>query len=242
MTQSGPPRGVVCNDACIEFARAHLGRREVQGKSVIEVGALDVNGSIRPIVEALGPRSYLGVDVRSGPGVDRTCDVDRLVLEFGQRAFDVVISTEMLEHIRDWRTAMSNLKHVLKPEGVLLITTRSRGFHFHGYPFDFWRYEADDVEAILSDLSIEVVATDPLAPGVFVKAVKPVDFVETDTSNYPLYSIITGDVTVQLSESDIAWFRMRYLTRQMLSRVLTRAVPGSVRQRIREAVSSRPQV
>lgn len=232
----------MCNDACIEFARAHLGRREVQGKSVIEVGALDVNGSIRPIVEALGPRSYLGVDVQSGPGVDRTCDVDRLVLEFGRRAFDVVISTEMLEHVRDWRTAMSNLKQVLKPEGVLLITMRSRGFHFHGYPFDFWRYEVDDVEAIFSDLSIEVVAKDPLAPGVFVKAVKPVDFVETDTSNHPLYSIITGGVTVQLSESDIAWFRMRYSTRQMLGRVLTRTVPGSVRQRIREAVSSRPEV
>ena len=41
---------------------------------MLEVGSLNVNGSIRPMIESRGPRSYLGVDVLDGPGVDRVVD------------------------------------------------------------------------------------------------------------------------------------------------------------------------
>lgn len=72
----------------------------VKGGYVLEVGACDVSGSIRPIIsEAFGPAEYIGVDIVPGPGVDKVCAAEDLVAVFGEDRFDCVISTEMLEHL-----------------------------------------------------------------------------------------------------------------------------------------------
>jgi SAM-dependent methyltransferase len=182
----------MCNGACLDFARANLTAGEVRGKDVLDVGAMDVNGSVRSLVEALGPATYLGVDAAPGKGVDEVCDVGALVARFGDERFDVVVSTEMLEHVADWRVAVSNLKRMVRRGGVLLLTTRSRGFPLHGFPDDHWRYEWSDIRAIFADMVIEALDTDSLVPGVLVKARKPSDFVEADLSRHRLYSMSAG--------------------------------------------------
>jgi glycosyltransferase involved in cell wall biosynthesis/SAM-dependent methyltransferase len=160
------------------FAYGALQAGEVAGRDVLEVGSLDVNGSIRPMVEARSPRSYVGVDVAQGPGVDRRVDVARLIDEFGPDAFDVVVSTECLEHVEDWVTAIRNMVRVLRPGGVLVWTTRSPGFAYH-HPPDRWRYTSQAMAEILGRLNLEpmVVMDDPEYPGVFVKARKPTGWV-----------------------------------------------------------------
>ena len=209
----------MCNYACIDFGTANLPEQDVRRSKVLEVGALDVNGSLRPIVERLGPAAYLGVDLEMGPGVDEICDANDLIERFGKESFDLVINTEMLEHVRDWRKIVSNLKNLLTPGGVLLVTTRSSGFPYHGYPFDFWRYELDDMRAIFSDMSIESLQEDPKAPGVFMKARKPSPFVENDLRNHRLYSMIKWKRCRQINAIDILSFNATTQIRSSIARL-----------------------
>jgi SAM-dependent methyltransferase len=192
----------VCNAQCIEFVRAGLTRQDVEGRRVLEVGALVVNGSVRPAVEVLGPASYVGVDLAAGPGVDRICAAERLVAEFGPASFDVVVSTEMIEHVVDWREVIHNLKRVVTPGGVIMVTTRSPGFPFHGFPDDHWRFDAKDMRVIFADGSIELLEHDrPEDPGIFVKVRMPLELDELDLEGYALHSMAAGRRVTSVDEA-----------------------------------------
>lgn len=146
----------------------------IKAKTVLEVGSYNVNGTVRPVVERLEPKTYLGVDASPGPNVDRVVDCRDLVDVFGPGSWDVVISTEMLEHVRDWKDCMRNLVDVVKPGGVLAVTTRSPGFPYHPFPEDHWRYTRVQMLDILERAHMDVVELldDPEAPGVFALARK----------------------------------------------------------------------
>lgn len=182
----------MCNTNCINFVQDNLKQSEVKGKKILEIGSRDVNGSVRPYIESLGPFSYTGVDIINGPGVDEICNILDLLTKYGENQFDVVICTEVMEHVENWRKAISNIKNILKPKGVLTLTVPSKGFPYHGYPFDYWRYEADDLKTIFSDTSINVIQKDTSRSGVFIKTYIPQNFTENTFESYKLYSILRG--------------------------------------------------
>jgi len=169
----------MCHRSVLAFVMTHISAADIAGKKVLEVGSLDVNGSPRGMIELLAPASYIGVDMRPGPKVDQICNASELVVTFGVESFEVVVSTEMLEHVEDWRGAISNMKRVLAPGGLLLLTTRSPGFPLHDHPGDYRRFTKQDALEIFSDMEIKV-AEDPMFPGILVWAKKPVTFLETD--------------------------------------------------------------
>ena len=201
----------MCNISGILFGGINLKKEEIEGKRVIEVGSLDVNGSLRPLMESYNPKEYVGVDIVKGPSVDRICKVENLVEEVGQNSFDVVISTELLEHVKDWKKAISSIKNVCKEGGIILITTRSMGFPYHAYPYDFWRFEVSDMKNIFKDCEILVLEKDPSAPGVFIKVRKTEKFNEIDLSDYALYSIIFNKKTKNIEETDFRRFNFKYI-------------------------------
>lgn len=47
-------------------------------------------------------------------------------LPFDSESFDVVVGFEVIEHVDDQARALEELRRVLRPEGVLLVTTRNR--------------------------------------------------------------------------------------------------------------------
>lgn len=190
----------MCHPSCIVFGAINLRKEDVEGKRVIEIGSYDVNGSIRSIVEALNPKEYVGVDLKQGPSVDLVCSAEELLNYFQEDSFDLVISTEMIEHVMDWRKVISNIEKICKPEGIILLTTRSYGFPYHPSPTDFWRFELEDMENIFCNFEILVKEKDREFPGVFIKVKKPLGFIEKDLSSYKLYSIITDRKEIEISE------------------------------------------
>ena len=226
----------MCNQTGIAFGENVLTGAMVAGLEVLDVGALDVNGSLRPFVETLGPSKYVGVDIALGPSVDEVVDASDLVAHFGQDSFDLVITTEMLEHVRDWPTVVSNLKRVVRPGGHLLVTTRSIGFHYHGWPFDFWRYEPEDMRAIFADFEILALERDPEAPGVFMLARKPTEHTE-NAASVALFSIISGRRQLGISTAEVVRFRVAMRARAQARSLAYRGRRGARRQ-MRKASSA----
>jgi len=203
----------MCNATGIIFGATALAPRDVEGKRVIEVGAYDVNGSLRPVLMRWKPAEYIGVDIVAGPGVDVICPAEALRDRFSEASFDVVLSTEMLEHVLDWRQTVNNLKSLCKPGGLLLITTRSIGIAYHGFPYDFWRFQLSDFEEIFSDFTIENLEEDKLAPGVFLKARRPDDYQAKDLTDLAVFSIITKSRVRNVPPNQIRRFNFMYRLR-----------------------------
>jgi SAM-dependent methyltransferase len=182
----------MCSDKVLEFGERALVRDIVVGKRVLEVGARIVQDramSLRHHAQALSPAAYVGVDMMPGFGVDELCSATALVDRYGCDAFDVVLSTELMEHVEDWQAMVRNFKQVVKPGGLLLLTTRSEGFPYHGWPCDYWRFSFEDMAALFADFDILALEKDPKEPGVFLFARKPLDYTER-TPDLVLYSII----------------------------------------------------
>jgi cyclopropane fatty-acyl-phospholipid synthase-like methyltransferase len=143
----------------------------------------------------------------------------------GPESFDAVISTELLEHVKDWRIVINNMKQVLKLGGY--ITTRSKGFPHHAYPYDYWRYELSDMKAIFSDFEIVCLRKDHMDPGVFLKARKPLNWASTNLDNTALYSIILGKRTKEIPSIEDAPLSRRLMFRFLNSKARY-LVPGTL--------------
>src|SRR5215510_8838114 len=124
------------HQSVLEWVSGITRRYDFAGQEVLEVGSLNINGSVRPFFEGAG--TYTGIDLREGPDVDLVMNSHDL--QFPDESFDLVISTEMLEHDDRFWASLEEMGRVLKKEGLLIITARGNGFMPHEYPHDYWRF------------------------------------------------------------------------------------------------------
>jgi len=214
----------MCNVDCFKWLARNITEEEVRGKKIIEAGSYDVNGSLRYVLQLLKPAEYVGADIRPGPGVDIICPSENLANKFGRESFDIVISTNTLEHIRKWKDAVSNIKNICKRDGIILIIVPSR-WPFHEYPSDFWRYGMEDMRRIFSDCRILALEEDSHPPSlVYAKIRKTAGFVEDDLSKFRLHSVVTNGRKKELHERDFhtVYFKTLVL-RNRIKNILKRA-------------------
>ena len=105
---------------------------------VFEFGSYQVEGQVDYAdLRSLFPgKSYVGCDMRPGPGVDRVEDVSATTLGNGEAG--TVLCIETFEHVFEVRKAFDEVYRVLKPGGLFVITS-PLNFRIHGYPDDYWR-------------------------------------------------------------------------------------------------------
>ena len=123
-----------------------------------------VNGLDRPAVLELGSRNvtgvtrrqhypdagrYVGFDIHPGDGVDVVGDAHRLGDHFPPDTFDAVLAASVFEHLLfPWKVVLE-LNKVMRPGGVLLVTTHPL-WPAHELPWDFWRFPAGAFTALFN--------------------------------------------------------------------------------------------
>lgn len=189
----------MCDENCIIWGLENISVDEIMDKCVLEVGSLDVNGTLRYGIQRMKPSEYVGVDIEEGRGVNKICRCEDLVEIFGLESFDFVLSTCLLEHVQDWKTCVSNIKRVCKKGGHLLIIVPSM-YPYHEYPHDYWRFSKSDVIRIFRDCEIVKLEHDYEISGgsdgksvplslVYFKCKKPKFFTETNLEDYEVQSV-----------------------------------------------------
>jgi SAM-dependent methyltransferase len=98
-----------------------------RGSRVIEVGSLDINGTVRKFFTDC---SYTGLDVAPGPGVDLVCQGQDY--DGPTESFDTVISCEAMEHNPYWQETFKNMVRLCKGGGLVLMTCATTGRREHG--------------------------------------------------------------------------------------------------------------
>jgi SAM-dependent methyltransferase len=113
---SGPGRVRVLDVGCAGPEPLNLWRPFVPLRDRVELVGVDVAGLDR--TEACAREIGLEVELRR-------VSASGLTAAFGEASFDVVVSTQVLEHLHDWREALSEMNRVLRPGGTLLATCDS---------------------------------------------------------------------------------------------------------------------
>lgn len=96
---------------------------------VLEVGSLDINGSIRSFFKDC---DYIGCDIGHGACVDVVCAGEDL--DYPANTFDTIASCECFEHNPNWVDTFKNMHRMAKRNGIIFITCATTGRPEHGTP------------------------------------------------------------------------------------------------------------
>jgi SAM-dependent methyltransferase len=116
---------------------------------------LDYGCAAGPYRDLIGPGlEYVGADIAGNPGADVELADDGTVPLPGD-SFDVVLSTQVLEHVEDPLLYLSECRRLLRPGGALVLTTHGI-MYFHKDPEDFWRWTSDGLAKVVGQAGLEV--------------------------------------------------------------------------------------
>lgn len=167
-----------------------LKKRDIYGKKFLEVGCgLGYFSNKASIIGAkvtgidIGPE-LVKINKKKTPG-GKFVVASASKLPFKSNSFDIVLSTEVIEHVENQKRAMKEMLRVLRPGGLLVITTPNRVFKplfsflsfirirpYRGngkwfYPWEFKKFFDKDDTKIIEEVFFN-----------FIYPIKPLDFFE----------------------------------------------------------------
>lgn len=111
----------------------------ISGCTILEIGSYIGGFSIRSLASETA--QYIGLDIRSGPGVDLISQEEhKIPLE--DNSCDFIVSSSCFEHTKFFWILFLDIIRVLKPHGLFYLNAPSNG-KFHQYPIDAWRFFPD---------------------------------------------------------------------------------------------------
>lgn len=134
-------------------AMRYIAHNFVDGGSLLDYGC----GAMpyKPVfVEKV--KEYLGADlVNNDDVVDiLLCPDGRLPVESGR--FEIVLSTQVLEHVEDPTRYLAEVQRVLKENGILVLSTHG-AWHYHPVPNDYWRWTSAGLRKIVKEAGFKTI-------------------------------------------------------------------------------------
>ena len=108
--------------------------------------------------------NYIGLDIESGLNYENVyADFlwDGSIMPFEDSSFDVVISTEVMEHVPDPDSYLMEVKRVLKPGGMFFFTVPFL-MSLHEVPNDYYRYTPFALEMIFKRVGFITITIKPM--------------------------------------------------------------------------------
>ncbi len=107
---------------------------------------------------------YFAVDFARGEAAWDYSSLDIIgsleALPFADASFDVVVCTQVLEHVPEPAETLRELRRVLRPGGKLLLTA-PQAFGEHQEPYDYYRYTSFGLRHLLEKSGFRVESIEP---------------------------------------------------------------------------------
>lgn len=137
-----------------QFIESIQAEYRFQGKKILEVGVglLDHNKQL------FSGNDYLASDVYETPHTNIILDITKPETfdAIFESTFDLVIVSEVLEHVYEHRKAFEALQKIVKPEGYVLITVP---FEYQEHGEDYWRYTGRTLDRLLSEYGFQTIVS-----------------------------------------------------------------------------------
>lgn len=100
---------------------------------------------------------YVAFDMIEGEHIDVVGDV--LNPPFASNSFDTVISTQVLEHVRQPWIMVNQIARILKPGGICIMTAPFL-VPYHADPHDYFRYTKQGLASLFENEGFEIVESE----------------------------------------------------------------------------------
>lgn len=179
-----------------------LRRALVEFETSEALALLDYGCGGSPYQSLFPNATYHRADFVNVEGLDFRTDAEGRLPDARTGSYDLLLSTQVLEHVETPQVYLAEALRVLKPGGRLLLTTHGV-FPDHGCPYDFWRWTADGLRLELARAGFEVETQYRLTAGP--RAV--MCWVGQFASTYELPTRALPRLTVRFLRRVFRWYR-----------------------------------
>ncbi len=128
-------------------------------KTIFNAKILDLGCGSKPYSQLFVGSEYLGVDINDGghKNLAKNADLffDGKTIQFSENFFDLVICTQVIEHVEEPERLLQEANRVLKKTGILYLTCPFV-WSEHEIPYDFRRYTQYGLKRVLEENNFNV--------------------------------------------------------------------------------------
>lgn len=148
------------------------------------------------------------------PCIEVLCDICNMK-PLSNESIGLVLHLESLEHIPYPQKAIDEIHRVLRPNGLLILTTVT-SFVIHRFPKDYWRFTPDGIELLLSRFRIlDCTLEGSLEWPIGIWAVAQKTSTQDEWGRLPSLNIVKADdlVLKRMEKSIKRWKKMKKVER-----------------------------